>query len=514
MSRLDRKRAVLNGRHSPARSSGSVRGGGSGSLSPAQRLLQLQRSAGNQATVALLQRDYADVPTKAQWLTDSHADRKKRTAQLVGVDDAVDEWDKVKGGDDKPAKISALRGIRDSIRSWELVKRQKYASETKSRRSTQVADLKQVVEVKIKEVLDAHAVDLQPLADEYLKAAKDHDIAEALDKGTKLGAAHGDFFLETLQAGLKTAKGRDKLEWGTLFFCAPPGSVGTPAINAMQLRALGDYSWIDRAMADRIITDFIVPNSARGGQGMHIMQMLEIMPFRQALQASATPKTWKDLNDSMPLLRITAAAEKTIADNGIAADQINQLAEAVFWAFIGDLPKSKLIYSTNAVNFKLDDFVLGSSDPAVGAPCMALSSVFRELFKMVTSNPPPIEEGEDRRPMLTKPLKAIGTTGILTRDGQFSGNVAVYGNTRGYDTINRVFFGDGHVWLKINGREYDPTLGITGPAGTVAKQVETIFAPNGKDKYKAGKLRVKRTNAVPPGGQRLLFTRSAEITGL
>jgi hypothetical protein len=67
-------------------------------------------------------------------------------------------------------------------------------------------------------------------------------------------------------------------------------------------------------MAKRRIEDFIVPNGVAGGFGQPIMQMLQIQPFRQALKAKAPAKTWQELSDSMPQLRITAATEQVVAD--------------------------------------------------------------------------------------------------------------------------------------------------------------------------------------------------------
>jgi hypothetical protein len=99
----------------------------------------------------------------------------------------------------------------------------------------------------------------------------------------------------------------------------------------------------------------------------------------------------------------------------------------------------------------------------------------------------------------------------LTRETAFKGNVNRYGDLQGYDAINRIFFGDGHIWLEINGKQYDPTLGIHGGPGTVQGAVEHFFVASGKNKYKKGNMVVTRTSAVPPGGQKLLFERSAEI---
>lgn len=141
---------------------------------------------------------------------------------------------------------------------------------------------------------------------------------------------------------------------------------------------------------------------------------------------------------------------------------------------------------------------------------MMLSSIFNHLFKMVMPNPPAVVQSGDNRPLVTKKLAAIGNQGILTRETGFKGNVKKYLADNGYAAVNRIFFGDGHIWLTINGKDYDPTLGVSGPAGTVLAQVERFFTAQG-DRFVDGTVRVKRTSEQPPGGAKLRFDRTAVI---
>jgi hypothetical protein len=462
-----------------------------------------------------IQRDYTDIPDEAAWLVDTKKTRTGRTDELESIDKALAAWEvvKAKAGTDTPTKLEALRNINNAIYNWNRAKGQKYGGSGKqSVRQDEVDDLKKIVDAKITFFSDLHALELQPLADEYVEAAKDHDIKNTRKLAAELSIAHNEFFLKVIAGALTAAKkAGDKVRWAILFFTAPQAAISTPSVNYMVLAGLGDYNWMTKKLADFIINDFITPNVGSGVNNA-IMGMLQVRPFRLALQAKATPATWKELSDSMPLLRITAAAEQSINDDEIDDDDIDGMAEAVFHAFLGDLDKNNLLYATNSAGFQVDAFVLGTADPSLGAPCMMLSSVFNQLFKMVTSKPPQVTEGRDTRPMLTKPLASIGNKGILTRETTFVGNVSEYGKLKGYAAINRIFFGDGHVWLEVNGKEYDPTLGIMGPKGTVINQVETIFTSAGKDKYKGGGLTAKRNNKIPPGGKRLLFERSAVIT--
>jgi hypothetical protein len=484
----------------------------------ADLLLRLQRSAGNQAVLRILaaspsvQRDYTDVPTKATWVQDTDLDRVNRSDDLQAIDDALEGWEAVKGGNDTPAKVESLRTIRARIRTWDNAKILKYAKKKgqTSVRKGDVDDLTKIVDLKIKEYSDQHAVELQPIADEYVQAAEAYDFDTAHAKGTVLATAHNEFLIEVAAGALARLKGTDKKAWGTMFFSAPKELMGSKAVNPMALAGLGNYAWITTAFADTIINKFIVP-MIDVGQTQPIMSMLQHRPFRKALQAAATPKTWADLSDGMPLLRITAGAEQMADTYNVGDADIDELALAVFYAFLGDLDKSGLIYSTNSGKFKMDEFVLGKADRNIGAPCMMLSSLFNNLFKMVTAQPPPVLQGEDPRPMLTKPLASIGNKGILTREKTFKGNVSKYQKTEGYDNVNRIFFGDGHVWLEINGHEFDPTLGIHGPKGTVANQVELIFTRSGKN-FKAGKLKATRNDTVPPGGAKLFFDRTVVIS--
>ena len=150
------------------------------------------------------------------------------------------------------------------------------------------------------------------------------------------------------------------------------------------------------------------------------------------------------------------------------------------------------------------------------APCMALSNVVTEVFKAVlpAGNPASmVMPIKNMVPLLTKPLASIGTgNGILTRETSFKGNVDRFGDVRSYASVNRIFFGDGHEWLQVGDREYDPTLGVTGPVGTVAACVENItFAQRG-DKFVGNNgMTARRSKTPPPGGAPLLFQRTVTI---
>ncbi|MFN2607566.1 MAG: DUF4157 domain-containing protein [Acidimicrobiales bacterium] len=461
---------------------------------------------------------YDDIPVSATWKLDSTVKGNTRPKEVTRIDDALDAFATAKGTGDTATKLSALRDVKNAIYSWdtqltttEKKKEKKKMNAELSARKSIVDELRQIVDTKIQELSDARAVELAPLATQYRAAARKHNFKTTFAKGTELHQKHGEFFQLEARAALAEAKTTDMVAWATVFFAAPRAAVGGGSLTSLSLKAIADFSWLKKGMADRAINDFLLPNSTDVGRN-HVMAILQHRPFRAALKAAATPAAYQQLEDNMPLLRIGLESETKMASDGIDVADIDALAKTVFEAFLNDLPISNLIYSTVSGEFSLVDYLLGNADAKIGAPCMVLSSIFNELFKMVIPNPPPVIPGGDNRPLLTKRLADIGKDAVLTREASFKGNVERYGKTTGYDTINRIFFGDGHIWLEINNIEYDPTLGIMGPNGTVAKAVEKFFAVKGKDKFKSADGQTATKNKhVPPGGPRLNFDRSVVI---
>ena len=420
----------------------------------------------------------------------------------------------MKGGNDKSAQIEQIYKIRTAIKGWRDAKEVKYLKKegkgSTSDRWDFIEELKAAVDQKLIDVQAAYRIDLAPLALEYRQAAQAHNMNLTRTKGTQLADADLEFFYTTTQTAMTYEKANDMLAWACYYFGAPQKAFGGYSLTPMNLKMINDFTWLTKALADKIIDEFLFPFQT-GVTGNQIVTILQHIPFRKAVEAQASKDKYQTLVDSMPLLRITSEVEGAIDNFLVDITDIDQLAQTVFNAFLFDLPVSKLIYGTVTTTFSTVDYLLGNADAKVGAPCMVLSNIFNELFKMLMPNPPAVIQGGDARPLLTKPLASIGKRGILTRETAFKGNVNRYGDLQGYDAINRIFFGDGHIWLEINGKQYDPTLGIHGGPGTVQGAVEHFFVASGKNKYKKGNMTVTRTSAIPPGGQKLLFERSAEI---
>jgi hypothetical protein len=467
------------------------------------------RQVSGAAPAAALQRAYDDIPSRDTWKADSKVKRTRRSGKLRAIDNELEVWERLKTSHDKHAQIAQLYDIQSAIRHWKDKKQLKYSEGGTSVRQTFIDDLQAAVDHKLTEIQGAYKEELAPLAVEYRQAAQAHNMDLTRTKGTQLSDAYGEFFYTTAQSAMAGAKTTDMLEWACYYFGAPQNAFGGSSLTSLSLKAITDFSWLTTALADKIIDDFLIPFQQQHAN--QIMQILQHRPFRQALEAKASADKYRLLGQKAPLLRITGAVEQGISTHVVDANNVDQLAEAVFNAFLADLPISNLIYSTVSSTFKTVDYLLGNADAKIGAPCMVLSNIFNELFKMVTPTPPAVIQGGDNRPLLTKPLASIGNRGILTRETAFKGNVKRYADVQGYDAINRIFFGDGHIWLVINGKEYDPTLGIHGGNGTVANAVEHFFVASGKDKYNLGKLVAKRTSDIPPGGPKLHFDRSVVI---
>lgn len=454
-----------------------------------------------------------DLPSKATWKAESSLPRKPRSDALKSIDELVGQWEELKTTDDKKAQVGLLYSLATRIRDWKYAKNTKYSgSDEQSGRADAMDALDAVVDQKLQDTRTSFRADLAPLVNDLEDAANAHDMNQARNYGKALFSQDGDFFNSIVSARLNVTRGQDALAWATYFFSAPPEAVGGAAANSNTFKAMADFSWLTKSIADWIIINGL--NTYQYGPGAsHVLQMLQHLPFRKTLQATATKEIWKGLQESMTSLRIANDAEGTLNQTGIDASDpanVDAVAQAVFDAFLNDLPISGLIYSTVTAEFQPIDYLLGNQDSKFGAPCMMLSSIFNHLFKMVMPNPPPVIQSGDARPLLTKKLAQIGTQGILTRETAFKGNVSQYLDERGYASVNRIFFGDGHIWLTINGKDYDPTLGISGPAGTVAAQVERYFTANGKY-FSDGTVRVKRTSTQPPGGAKLRFDRTAVI---
>jgi hypothetical protein len=272
---------------------------------------------------------------------------------------------------------------------------------------------------------------------------------------------------------------------------------------APDLRA-GAYDWLTSpALALYVIAQLqtLAPTA--------MIEALKNSELRARLAAHGGD-AYAELVDSTPILRIGAEVEEQVDVSDPDID-LDELAQAAFEAFLGDLPVSQLHYCTNSIDFKPIDALLGKPAAAKGAPCMMLSSVFAHILGQWPHAVNMTQAGDDR-PLLTKPLAAISTRGTLTRDPTFKGNVAHYDGTDDFDTINRVFFGDGHIWLEFNGRQYDPTLGISGPGGTVQAAVEDFYVRGDNDTFTKGNLSVTKHDApLPPGGGPLRFDRAIRI---
>ncbi len=453
-------------------------------------------------------RRYADIPDHATWKQDSNIARTRRSKELKAIDEAVAEYDKVKDGDELALKRSHMILVLDHIRQWEKIKTP--AGVAKSDRAASIMDLKQVFETKVQENLAAHASELDPVAADYHQAVANRDMAATRRVGAELSSAHHEFFSQTAADALKT---KDPQEWATAFFSAPFDEFGINPFTVMSLKRFADFSWLRREHADIMVNDYILPGIESNKNAL--VQMLQYPPFRNGLLTRASPAATRCLLE-MPLVRMTVAAESDAATKNGGAPSVEEMADSVFAAFLGDQPVSGLGYATNSANFSTGEFLLGSSTTAKRAPCMTLSNMLTEVFRAVLPNGNPasqVMQRQDMVPMLTKPLHTIGTgNGILTQETSFSGNVEQYGDVKGHANINRIFFGDGHEWLQVGNKEYDPTLGITGPVGTVKACVEAITFTKKGEKYKGSDgTTATRNKHVPPGGGPLLFQRSVVI---
>lgn len=469
--------------------------------------LQQGESTVSRSYATQIFRKYTDIPTAATFKGDSDLSLTRRVSELKNVDVALADYEPLRSGTDLGLKRKQMFLILAYIREWEKAKTP--AGVAKSDRTVFLEDLKQVLEAKVQENLDDHAVELAPLAGEYLQAAADQNMDLTLAKATELYEAHDDLMLKTAAGGLKT---KDMGQWATLFFNAPPAVAGMNPFNSLTIKNVADFSWMTKAQADRAIRGLILPSLATNKDP--VLQMLQIGKFRNALVNTASDEAADELK-SMPLVRVAMAAEADVAKKG-PAPTVKDIADSVFACFLGDLPITQLGYATNSAEFSTPDFLLGNTKEAQRAPCMTLSNVLTQIFKAVLpggdplATPRPIQDGS---PMLTKPLASIGTgNGVLTREKSFHGNVERMDNVSGYDKVNRIFFGDGHEWLEVDNTEYDPTLGISGPIGTVKAQVESLtFAKKGS-KYAVSDGRTATRNShKPPGGAALLFQRSVVI---
>lgn len=301
------------------------------------------------------------------------------------------------------------------------------------------------------------------------------------------------------------APAEEYIKWLVLLPKARVQALASPGELREDLRR-GPYGWVrDPATAQFVLAYLaqLVDTAA--------LDMLKNVELRHQLTTHAATDFAK-LQQQKPLLRITEAAETAVAAQGSGAGgpSLDQVAQAVFDAFLGDLSLSQLHYSTNSLDFSPISFLLGTG-ASKAAPCMSLSSVFGHLLEM-WPQPVPMKQVGNDKPLLTKPLAGISTSGTLTRSTTFSGNVETYKQQQGFATVNRVFFGDGHIWLELNGKQYDPTLGIRGDPGTVEAAVEDFYVKESDHVYRNGTLVATRSpDPVPPGGDALNFSRSVAI---
>ncbi|SOD70961.1 uncharacterized protein DUF4157 [Jatrophihabitans sp. GAS493] len=455
-----------------------------------------------------IHRVYTDFPTKAVWKSDSDVSMSGRSKELLRIDNAVADYDSERNNPDLAVKRQLMQDIFDWIEKWESAKGT--AGLANSDRAPAIADLKTLAAAKISENLDAHAVALAPLAKEYRDAAAQRDYATTAYKAKELGTKHSRFFVETATAALTT---NNMAEWATLFFTMPQDYVGARPFDSQTLAKVADFSWLTSAQVDNALKYLIKP-SAAGTSATQFLQMLQVQKFRRALVAAARPTARAELME-MPLMRIATAADTDIATKG-ANPSITAIADSVFSAFLGDQPISALGYGASTAEFDAKKFLLGNSPQAKRAPCMTLSNMLTDVLNAVLPKGDPRATPiaiKNPASMLTKPLATIGTgNGILTREPGFKGNVERFGTVVGHAAVNRIFFSHGHEWLQVGDTEYDPTLGVSGPVGTVASLVEaTTYAAKGKAYLGSDGTKVTRNNHVPPGGKAMLFNRSVVI---
>ncbi|CAN5482628.1 hypothetical protein BH20ACT2_BH20ACT2_03750 [soil metagenome] len=301
------------------------------------------------------------------------------------------------------------------------------------------------------------------------------------------------------------ASAEEYIKWLVVLPKARVQALASPAELKEDLRR-GPYGWVSTPATAQYVLGYLAQLVEPAA-----LEMLKNVELRQQLTAQAATDFAK-LQQAKPVLRITEAAETAVAaqGSGSGGPTLDQVAQAVFDAFLGDLSISQLHYSTNSLDFSPISFLLGTG-ASKAAPCMSLSSVFGHLLDMWPQQAQMKQVGDDR-PLLTKPLAGISTSGTLTRSTTFTGNVNTYRAQQGFDTVNRVFFGDGHIWLELNGKQYDPTLGISGDKGTVEAAVEAFYVKESDNVYENGTLVATRSaDPVPPGGDALNFSRSVAI---
>ena len=295
--------------------------------------------------------------------------------------------------------------------------------------------------------------------------------------------------------------------------------LGVHPFTLMSIKSVASWAWLGRDLADRIIEHFIVPFSTT--DPLQVVLILGHRPFREALLAKATPAVSRKLVHDMPGLRIAEQTDRDAAANAVGAQPtVEEIADACFAAFLGDAARSGLGYQTVADAFEANASILGDSAQGKRASCMKLAVMLNAVMKMVLpANDPAatVNNPKDGRPMLTKKLSTIGAgNGILTRDRNFRGNVDQYGNDYGFRGANRIFFGSGHEWITVGTKEYDPTLGISGPTGTVLGALEPVtWTQKREDKYTSpamGGITAVRSDREPPGGAPLLLNRTVTIT--
>jgi hypothetical protein len=432
---------------------------------------------------------YADIPSKKNWVADSALFWHRRSKELRDIDEAVGAWPEAATSPDLTVRGDALRNILTMIERWRASKPEAGAS---SKRAEHIDDLQAVVEKKLGQMQIGIALGA---------AAGSGNLEDAQLFARRLAEDSLPAYLDIVQA-LMTGAGSAR--WLTIFFTAPATAVNFDPITPASLRAHNDYSGMTQALADFIIHDFF-PSLLSD----RTVALLQVREFRAALRTEATPEVFQELVASMPLLRITETVEAGIGSAAVTETNIDDVTQAIFNAFLGDLSQSNLRYFSNT-GINVAQFLAGKAlDPK--APCMTLSNIFKELLTAFEAQRFLQPEGRDGNALLTKPLPDIGNKGVLTRDTSFAGNVKQYMDQVGFENIRRVFFGDGHIWINVHNREYDPTLGISGPKGTVPGTVEKVFKKGEHGTFTSGTLVAHRTAEEPPGGKALGFERTVFI---
>jgi hypothetical protein len=462
----------------------------------------------------IIRRVYTDIPDAAQWKADSSVSGTKRSAELQLIGDALDAYDLVRADTDLRKKRDAIKLVQERIMGWESSKGS--LGVRQSVRKDPIDDLKTILDAELRTNLAAHATQLAPLAAKYTAAAKAKNFNKTRTLAAQIDAQHYELLAPTASAVLTTTN--DNKVKATILFTPPSGMLGVHPYTLMGIKSIASWAWLRRDLADRIIEHFIVPFSTT--DPLQVVPILGHRPFREALLATATPAVSRKLVREMPGLRIAEQTDRDAAANAVGAQPtVEEIADACFAAFLGDAPRSGLGYKTVADEFEANAFILGDSAQGKRASCMKLSVMLNAVMKMVLPNDPAatVNNPKDGRPMLTNKLSTIGAgNGILTRDRNFRGNVDQYGNDYGFRGANRIFFGSGHEWITVGTKEYDPTLGISGPPNTVLGALEPVtWTQKREDKYTStdnGGMTAVRSDRVPPGGAPLSFNRTVTIT--